>query len=95
MPMALDCYGALSKQILSVINQLCEKRAKYTDTNKSIIMNYWYRRLSCTLHKGNSRAISKRILDITHLSSDLRDEYRDNIIDREYNNIDTMVSFRD
>jgi hypothetical protein len=73
MPMALECYGALSKDFLFVINKLCEKRAKLiTDTNSSVVMNYWYRRISCTLHKGNSRAISKRILDITQASYYIR-----------------------
>ena len=95
MPMALECYGALSKDFLFVINKLCEKRAKLTDTNSSVVMNYWYRRISCTLHKGNSRAISKRILDITQASYNLHDEYHDNMIDHEYNNIDTMISYRD
>jgi hypothetical protein len=93
--MALECYGALSKDFLFVINKLCEKSAKLTDTNSSVVMNYWYRRISCTLHKGNSRAISKRILDITQASYNLHDEYHDNMIDHEYNNIDTMISYRD
>ena len=53
---------------------------------------YWYRRISCTIQRGNSIAISKRIIDIVQTTTPLQDEYySDNIIDLEHNNIDTML----
>jgi hypothetical protein len=65
MSMAIECNGALSQQFTQVLNLSCEKRSEITGGNKSTLMQNWYRRISCTLHKGNSRAIAKRILDIT------------------------------
>ena len=57
-------------------------------------MQYWYKRLSCTLQKGNARAISARILDITQSAASQYDECFDEMNDNEYNNIDTITSFR-
>ena len=92
MPMALECYGALSKEFVEVLNMLCEKRAKCTGSDKSVVMQYWYKRISCTLHKGNSRAIIKRIMEITHANADDgRDECYDAMIDHEYGNNDTVT----
>ena len=94
MPLALECFGAFSSEFLSVINMLCEKRALIVGSSKSNIAQYWYRRLSCTLHKGNSRAVSKRILDIAQSTATLYDECFDDLNDNEYNNIDTTTNFR-
>ena len=49
MPLALECYGAFSKDFLSLIHTLCEKRATIAGTSKNNITQYWFRRLSCTL----------------------------------------------
>jgi hypothetical protein len=93
MPMALECHGALSKEFTHVIRMLCEKRAEIANGNKSVITQYWYKRLSCTLHKGNSRAICKRILDITQsTTTGGRDECYDPIIDQEFVNNDTAIA---
>ena len=55
---------------------------------------YWYKRISCTLYKGNVRAICKKILDITQSTSSCgRDECYDPVIDREFaNNHDTAIA---
>lgn len=94
MPMALECYGALSKECIHVIKMLCEKRADIAGSNKSVVTQYWYKRISCTLHKGNSKAISKRVLDITQsTTTGGRDECYDHIIDQEFVNNDTATNF--
>jgi hypothetical protein len=94
MPLALECYGAFSKDFLSLIHTLCEKRATIAGTSKNNITQYWFRRLSCTLQKGNARAISKRILEITQATATLHDECFDDLNDEEYNNMDTTTNFR-
>ena len=94
MPLALECYGAFSKEFLYVIHTLCEKRAIIAGTSKSNIAQYWFRRMSCTLQKGNARAISKRILEITQSNATMQDECFDELNDDEYNNIDTTTAFR-
>jgi hypothetical protein len=90
MPMALECYGALSKDFVSVMHMLCEKRAEIVGRDKSGIMNYWYKRISCTLHKGNARAILKRVNEIAMETASSRDETDDPIVDMEYGNNDTV-----
>jgi len=89
MPMALECYGALSKEFVSVMHMLCEKRADIVGRDKSGIMNYWYKRISCTLHKGNAKAIAKRILEVNREVAGCRDESNDPMVDVEYDNNDT------
>lgn len=89
MPMALECYGALSKNFVKVLNMLCEKKAQMNKGNKSAIMNYWYKRISCTLHKGNSSAIARRMMDITKEVASCRDECFDVMVVQEYGNNDT------
>ena len=89
--MALECYGALSREFIQVINMLCEKRAKSIGSNKSVVMQYWFKRISCTLQKGNSRAIIKRVMEITKDNADGPDECYDPYIDHEYGNIDTAT----
>ena len=57
------------------------------------MLNYWFRRISCTIQRGNCSAISKRILDIAQTTSLQQDDYfRDDIIDLEHNNNDTMLN---
>ena len=51
-----------------------------------------YKRISCTLQKGNSRQIQNRILDITHTTANMNDECFDRFIDQQKNNIDTMIA---
>lgn len=90
MPMALECYGALSKEFVNVMQMLCQKRSEITGCNKSVLMQYWYRRISCTVHKGNSRAISKRCMEITQEDAGASDECYDCAIDHEFGNTDTV-----
>ena len=93
MPMAFESYGALSTEVIKILNILCEKRSRITNSNKSMLLQYWYKRISCTLQKGNSNQIHNRILDITHQSTaHLNDECFDRFIDHEENNIDTAVN---
>ncbi len=93
MPMALECYGALSNEFVKVIQMLCQKRAELVGSDHSVVTQYWYKRISCTLHKGNVRAICKRVLDITQsTSSGGRDECYDPVIDREFANNDTATA---
>jgi hypothetical protein len=56
---------------------LCDKRADIVGRDKSGIMNYWYKRISCTLHKGNAKAIAKRILEVNREVAGCRDESND------------------
>ena len=91
MPMVFECYGALSSQVIGILHTLCEKRSKMTNSNKSILLQYWYKRISCTLQKGNSRQIQNRILDITQSTANINDECFDRLIDQEAENIDTIV----
>ena len=92
MPMAFECYGALSKKFQKLVRALCHIRAEAQEIEEEAVLNYWYRRISCTIQRGNSIAISKRIIDIVQTTTPLQDEYyRDNIIDLEHNNIDTML----
>ena len=96
MPMALECYGALSTELIHIIRLLSEKRADIANSNKSVVAQYWYKRISCTLHKGNSKAIHRRILDIAQTNhTGGRDECYDEIIDQEFANIDTAMPTRD
>ena len=90
MPMALECYGALSKEFVNVMQMLCQKRSEITGCNKSVLMQYWYRRISCTVHKGNSRAISKRCMEITQEDAGASNECYDCAIDHEFGNTDTV-----
>ena len=93
MPMALECYGALSDEFVEVIRILCHKRADIVGSDPSAVTQYWYKRISCTLHKGNCKAICKRVLDITQSSSfGGRDECYDQVIDHEFTNNDTAIA---
>jgi hypothetical protein len=95
MPMALECYGALSVELIHIIRLLSEKRADLANSNKSVVAQYWYKRISCTLQKGNSRAIAKKLLDIAQVNhADGNDECYDPIIDQEYANNDTSMAIR-
>ena len=92
MPMALECYGALSEELVHLIRLLSEKRANLANSNKSVVAQYWYKRISCTLQKGNSRAFSKKLLDIAQVNHACgNDECYDPIIDHEYANNDTGI----
>ena len=56
------------------------------------VLNFWYRRISCTLQKGNARTISSKCIAITQGTTCHRDEYHVDVnIDREYNNNDVMI----
>ncbi len=96
MPMALECYGALSQELIHIIRLLSEKRADLANSNKSVVAQYWYKRISCTLQKGNSRAFYKKLLDIAQVvnHADGYDECYDPIIDQEYANNDTSMAIR-
>ena len=95
MPMALECYGALSVELIHIIRLLSEKRADIANSNKSVVAQYWYKRISCTLQKGNSRAFHKKLLDIAQVNhADGYDECYDPIIDQEYANNDTSMAIR-
>ena len=89
MHMALDCYGALSKEFVSVMQKLCEKRADVVGRDKSYVMNYWYKRISCTLYKGNARENIKRVSEVTREAASCRDECHDPMVDCDYGNNDT------
>ena len=89
MPMALECYGALSHNFIRVLNMLCDKKAQMDNGDKSAIMNYWYKRISCTLHKGNARAIAKRIMEITKDTASCRDECFEDMVVQDFGNLDT------
>ena len=94
MPMALECYGALSPEFVKVLKFLCEKRANLTNSNKTTILQYWYKRISCTLQKRNCRSIANRILDITQNNAHLNDECFDHLIDHEHDNIDSAFTIK-
>ena len=89
-PMALECYGAFSDDFIRIVNRLCLARAEILEIDETIVQQYWYRRLSCTIQRGNSRALSRRCLDITQSISLQHDAYYDDAIDLEYSNVDTM-----
>ena len=92
-PMALECYGALSKDFDKLVRKLCHIRAEALEIDEEAVLNYWFRRISCTIQRGNCSAISKRILDIAQTTSLQQDDYfRDDIIDLEHNNNDTMLN---
>lgn len=95
MPMALECYGALSHQFVEVLQMLCHKRANLVGSEVSAVTQYWYKRISCTLHKGNCKAICQRALDIIQsTSSSGNDECFDQVIDQEFANNDTAIAFQ-
>jgi len=93
-PMALECYGAFSDKFIRIVNLLCQTRAEILEIDEKIVQKYWYRRLSCTIQRGNSRAISRKCLDITQSLTHQHDAYHDDDIDLEYINVDTMPSYR-
>ena len=93
-PMALECYGAFSDDFIRIVNRLCLSRAEILEIDETIVQQYWYRRLSCTIQRGNSRALSRRCLDITQSISLQHDAYYDDAIDLEYSNVDTMPLYR-
>ena len=91
IPMALECYdGALSKEFVNVMQMLCQKISEITGCNKSELMQQWNRRISYTVHKGNSRAISKRRVEISQEDTGASDECYDCAIDHYFGNTDTV-----
>jgi hypothetical protein len=91
-PLAFECYGAFSEKFEKLIRKLCRMRAEILDIEETSVLNYWFRRISCTLQRANSRAISGRILDIVQSNSTHPDGYlMDDTTDLEYNNNDTML----
>jgi hypothetical protein len=101
MPMALECNGALSKEFVDVLNKLCEKRAKCTGSDKSVVMQYWYKRISCTISCAHCTKVTaelspreswRLLMQLMQMhADDGRDACYDAMIDHEYGNNDTVT----
>jgi hypothetical protein len=54
-PLAFECYGAFSEKFEKLIRKLCRMRAEILDIEETSVLNYWFRRISCTLQRSNKQ----------------------------------------
>jgi len=64
MPMAIEIYGAASKQVESFIDEVVKKAAEVNVIPHAILLSYWRKRISTTLQFYNARLISQAYLQL-------------------------------
>ncbi len=80
MPMAIEIYGAVSKQVESFIGKVVERAAEVNAIPQSILLSYWKKRISTTLQHYNARLINQAYLQLNDYGGG--NMYRDFALDR-------------
>ena len=81
MIMAIEIYGAASKQVESFIDEVVKKAAEVNVIPHAILLSYWRKRISTTLQFYNARLISQAYLQLNDNGGG--NMYRDFALERE------------
>ena len=67
MPLAFEVYGAVSENVNSFIKSVVSKAAERNGIPYHVLLNYWRKRISCTLQSYNAWIINQAYLQSNNL----------------------------